>query len=260
MTTLTDESRKAVDDYLRKLEAGLTELSEAERADAVAETRSHIEEAVARIREDESAAVGTVLRGLGEPEAFAEGLVTGDAQEEPVAEAVAVPVASAAAPVRRRSPVGWWIAGCLALPVVAVVAWVSAYFALSGVQTRGAVEERKWLAQEQEASVDYELTALRDELLRMLVARDAAGMAALRHPELMPEDDVSGEDLLLPEGPGRPELVETARGGPNRAHVTVHGGGVVREYHFELFAGTWYIWKLEPAELGDGRRWDPVVR
>ncbi len=125
MTTLSDESRKAVDEYLRKLEAGLTGLPEDERADAVAETRSHIEEAVARIREDESAAVGTVLRGLGEPEAFAEGLLTGDPQEEPAAKARPVPVAAIPAAPRRRSPVGWCIVGLLAVPVVLGVAYLA---------------------------------------------------------------------------------------------------------------------------------------
>jgi len=131
MTSLSDESRKAVDEYLQKLEEKLGELPDDERADAVAETRSHIEEAVARIREDEAAAVGTVLRGLGEPEAFAEGLVSGDAPEEPVAEAQPALVTPAPAPARRRSPAGWWIVGCFAVLMVPVVASVGAYFALS---------------------------------------------------------------------------------------------------------------------------------
>ena len=106
MADLSDESRKTVDEYLRRLGEGLSELPEDERADAVAEARSHIEEAVARIREDETAAVGTVLRGLGEPEAFAEGLLAGDAQKGPAATAQPAPVALVAGRVHRRTAAG----------------------------------------------------------------------------------------------------------------------------------------------------------
>ncbi len=75
MSALNPESQKLVDEYLTRLLQNLSGLTDAERNDALAEVRSHIEEAIARARQDEIAAVSIVLRGFGEPETYAASLL-----------------------------------------------------------------------------------------------------------------------------------------------------------------------------------------
>ncbi|MBI3922874.1 MAG: hypothetical protein HY318_15745 [Armatimonadetes bacterium] len=78
MSSLDPQSQRKVDEYLSRLRQSLSALPEPERDDAVAEARGHIEEAVSRVRADESQVLSTVLRSLGEPEVFAASLLDTD--------------------------------------------------------------------------------------------------------------------------------------------------------------------------------------
>lgn len=242
MTSLSDESRKAVDEYLQKLEEKLGELPDDERADAVAETRSHIEEAVARIQEDEAAAVGTVLRGLGEPEAFAEGLVSGDAPEEPAAKAQPVPVTPAAAPAKSRTPWGWCIAGCIALPVLLAIPLLLAYFWMSSVPTDQVLEQQRLIElKQQEAVWTEEMRMLDDQLILALRRRDAKGLSRMLHPELVAEEGVTGEDLLPHRFHLDPSLEEMVRLEDGSISITLRAGDHRQWYLLRLHDGEWRI-------------------
>jgi hypothetical protein len=225
MTPLSRESQERIDEYLTRLRESLLPLSEGERTDAVEELRTHIEEAVTQIREDEAAAVSTVLRGLGEPAQYAAGLMAEDTDEGPAAGPQPGPVAP---PVRRKGSAGWCIAGCIAVPVLLVVAWVGFYFWAQAPAPPGVAH-------------DAELGHLQQKLLSALSQRDAAGMAALLHPDLLAEGGVSGEDLLLPEGVGRLSVGEASRVGPDKIRISVRADGTVYEYEFERHAGQWLI-------------------
>lgn len=227
MTPLSRESQQRVDEYLTRLRESLAPLSEGERTDAVEELRTHIEEAVTRIREDETAAVSTVLRGLGEPAQYAAGLMAEDTDEEPGAGPQPVPAAPAA-PARRGRSAGWCIAGCIGVPVVLLVLLIGLYL------ERGS-------PQPPAVAYDAELGNLREKLLSALERRDAAEMAMLRHPELSAEGGVSGEDLLLPEGGVSLSVGEASRLGPDDIRISVRADDAVYEYQFERHSGQWLI-------------------
>ncbi|MDP6107597.1 MAG: hypothetical protein QGI33_04090 [Candidatus Brocadiia bacterium] len=207
MTTLSDESRKAVDEYLRKLEAGLTDLPEDVGADAVAETRSHIEEAVARIREDEAAAVGTVLRGLGEPEAFAEGLVDGDFDDGERRQGLSAvlpppvrPTPTPFPPTPARRPNTTLRAGCMFL-VLLPVAWIIFQIPEWTRPTKPESGQQQWMAQHETMQ----------QLAVAIQARETEVIEALLHPDFVAEAGVTGADLLMPAGVG---MIVRTDGGP----------------------------------------------
>ena len=244
MTSLSDESRKAVDEYLQKLEEKLGELPDDERADAVAETRSHIEEAVARIQEDEAAAVGTVLRGLGEPEAFAEGLLSGEPKEEaslPPQPASVTPAPDSAQP-KRPFTWGWCLVGCVVVPVLVTVAALAIYFATFAVTIRSAVHHAmKEEDLQQQAVMAEEMGMLESELLDALQGRDVDRLTEMLHPELVAESGVTGEDLLMPEGAGEMTLREMAMPADDSIRVTVSAGEVKQRYTFRRHDIDWRI-------------------
>lgn len=75
MSALNPKSQKLVDEYLTRLRQNLSGLTDAEKNDALAEVRSHINEAIRQVRQDEIAAVSIVLRGFGEAESYAASLL-----------------------------------------------------------------------------------------------------------------------------------------------------------------------------------------
>jgi hypothetical protein len=237
MTPLSKESQERVDEYLTRLEESLASLPEEERSDAVEELRTHIEEGVARIREDEAAAVSTVLRGLGDPAQYAAGLIAEDTDQAAPAEAQ-----PGAPRAKRTSSAGWCIAGCIGLPVVLLVLAVGLYLVAATAKetARRRAPVATVSAPSSAAERDPELRALQQKLLSTLTHRDAAGMARLRHPDLIAERGVSGEDLLLP-GAASPEVVAASRVGPDDIRISVRADDTVCEYRFEKRAGQWLV-------------------
>lgn len=134
----------------------------------------------------------------------------------------------AAAAVRRKGSAGWCVAGCLGVPVVLLVLAIGIYLEAGSTGPPGVAR-------------DAELGHLRQKLLSALTQRDAAGMAALLHPDLIAEGGVSGKDLLLPEGVGSLSVGDASRVGPDEIRISVRADDAVYEYQFQRHSGQWLI-------------------
>jgi len=244
MTALSRQSQERVDDYIARLRESLASLPEDERTDAAEELRTHIEEAVSRISEDEAAAVATVLRGLGDPAEYAAGLLAEGTDREPAATAQVQPPASPAPAKPDRWGRGC-IVGCVAALVVLVLACGAAYF---WAQWQGPRPGREVLDRQQELltpqpprpRVDQEVLDLRNELLSTLARRDAAGMERLCDPELVADGSVSGAGLLLPDDAIDPQVIDTSRQ-EDIVRISVRAGQTVYEYEFHRHGGAWKL-------------------
>jgi len=136
---------------------------------------------------------------------------------------------------------GWCIAGLLAVPVALLVAWIAFAFYWNSTGSR---EQRRG-AEVLEVQ-DGELLELQHDLLSALARRDAAGMAMMRHPELIAEGGVAGEDLLLPEGTTGQRVVDTSRQGDN-IRISIRANETIYEYEFEPHGGGYLIRRVREA-------------